>query len=183
MNKFTPLQLGWVFSGLHFSLTYLISTLHMSYFPECDLTFIEDQIGLIRWMEWKGGLSRPALDAYALFSLLLAPFSVVGWHYFAVDARPRRPKPSIWHSLFFSAFVFPIVALFHYQYEPKGDKSTFEAPLLKFIASSDAMLSLLLSSITWLVIGLAYFAVLPIFEMITYKHRSNTNDPHKQGGV
>jgi len=175
MNKLTPLRLGWLFSGAYFTLTYLLSTLYLSHFSNNDLAFIENHVGLIRWMGWKG-LNRSALDAFALFSLLLTPLSVAGWHFFAIDARPRRPKPTIWHSAFFLAYLLPIAALFQYQYVPQGESSTFKSPLLKFIASSDELISLLFSSSTWLMDGLTYLAVLPIFEIISCRHRRNAND-------
>lgn len=170
MNKLTCLQFGWLFSIAHFFLSYLLSRLHPLCFPNYDLAFIESQIGLIKWMEWKG-LNGPTLDAYAFYSLLLTPLSVAGWHCFIIDARPRRPNPTIRSGLFFLAYLLPIVAFFHHQYEPKGERSTFKSPLLKVIANSDALTSLIFSSSVWLVVGLAYLAILPIFELALCKHK------------
>lgn len=106
------IKTAWLFSAAHLLLGYLATVLTITYFREVNFDAVEDYVRLNKWFAWKG-LDRYTVNTAAFYACALSPLSVIAWHYFFVDARPRRPTPKLWHSLFTAVYFLPIAALFY----------------------------------------------------------------------
>lgn len=172
-QNLTPLKKGWLFVLLHIVMTYLAVRLHLHSQPKIDIAPVTDYFGVLQWLTEKG-MDDEYIYACTFYAIVLAPLSLISWHFFMIDAKPRRPKPKFRHSFFVLLYLLPILAFLRYA-KPSGQiEEGFKSPLLRVIAGSDITIAIVITMVAWLIIGLCYFAILPLWEMsLLYRTKGN----------